>query len=440
MLCLGTRRFMSVALAAALYSVPAFAQTSNSRISGVIRDSVGTPREGATVRATNDATGITRSATTRADGSYTVSGLTPGVYTVSASLIGFRRAARTNLRLDQDATVDLVIAPLPLQAITVTATLREEQLSEVPFSVAAPTAADLRERGAQNIEEIAANVAGFSVQNLGPGQSQVAIRGASSGQIARDQPGVKEQAGVYLDESPISLSLFTPDLDLFDVARVEVLRGPQGTLFGSGSLAGTVRYITNQPELGLTSTFGEVGTSQVLSGGIGANVKLGANVPIGSRAAGRVALFYNQLGGYMDALQPTGRVEKNVNGGTRIGLRGALRFEPNAAFTITPRVVYQTVRMDGWNRIDAYNILANPYTTSRPPVTLGERELFTQIPEPFTDNYTLGDLNMRYDFGKVNLTSVTSYSYRDILVVRDAGALTSSITADPSDFRRTSTR
>jgi len=84
--------------------------------------------------------------------------------------------------------------------------------------------------------------------------------------------------------------------------------------------------------------------------------------------------------------------------------------------------------MDGWNRIDSYNILANPYTTTRPPVTLGERELFTQIPEPFTDDYTLGDLNVRYDFGGMNLTSITSYSYRDILVVRDAGALTSSIT------------
>ena len=64
-------------------------------------------------------------------------------------------------------------------------------------------------------------------------------------------------------------------------------------------------------------------------------------------------------------------------------------------FSITPRVVYQTVRMDGWNRIDAYNILANPYTTSRPAVTLGERQLFTQIHEPFTDDFTLGDLNLR---------------------------------------------
>jgi len=414
---------------AVLFAFPAYAQTPNGRISGVVRDSAGTTREGVTVRATNTATGVTRTATTRGDGTYSISDVPPGTYTVAASLIGFRRATQANVQVRGDTSVDLVLVALPLQAITVTATLREQELSDVPFSVAAPTASDLRERGASSIEEIAANVAGFSVQNLGPGQSQVAIRGASAGQIARDQPGVKEQAGVYLDDVPISLSLFTPDLDLFDVSRVEVLRGPQGTLFGSGSLAGTVRYISNQPELGLRSMFGELGANQILGGGgVGANVKLGANVPIGDQAAGRVALYYTQLGGYMDAVQPDLSVKKNVNNGTRTGLRAAVRYEPSAHFTVTPRVVYQTVRMDGWNRIDGYNILGNPYTTTRPAVTLGKRELFTQIPEPFTDNYTLGDLNMRYDFGSVNLTSITSYSYRDILVVRDAGALTSSIT------------
>ena len=113
------------------------------------------------------------------------------------------------------------------------------------FSVVAPTQQALRNRGAESLEDVAANVAGFSIQNLGPGQSQIAMRGVSAGQIVRDQPGVKEQVGVYLDESVISLSLFTPDLDLFDMSRIEVLRGPQGTLFGSGSLSGTVRYITN---------------------------------------------------------------------------------------------------------------------------------------------------------------------------------------------------
>jgi iron complex outermembrane receptor protein len=428
MLCLGCRCLTFVTLAA-LLTVPASAQTPAGRIMGVVRDSTGAPREAATVRATNTTTGVTRSAVSRADGAYAISGLGPGAYTVSASLIGYRRATRDDVQLQNgDASVDLTLAPLPLRAITVTATLREQELADVPFSVAAPTAADLRERGAQNIEEIAANVAGLSVQNLGPGQSQIAIRGASAGQIARDQPGVKEQAGVYLDDVPISLSLFTPDLDLFDVSRVEVLRGPQGTLFGSGSLAGTVRYITNQPELGVRSTFGDLASSQILGGGVGANVKLGANIPLGDKAAGRVALYYNQLGGYMDAVQPSLRVDHNVNSGTRVGLRAAVRHQPNATFSFTPRIVYQTVRMNGWNRIDAFNILANPYTTTRPAVTLGNRELFTQIPEPFTDNYTLGDLNMRYDFGEVNLTSITSYSYRDILVVRDAGALTSSIT------------
>jgi iron complex outermembrane receptor protein len=428
MLRLGFRCSTIVALIA-LVAAPASAQTPNGRISGVVRDSGGATREGVTVRATNSATGAARSATTRGDGAYTISDVPPGTYTVAASLIGFRRATRTNVAVQGDVNVDLVLLPLPLQAITVTATLREEELSDVPFSVAAPTARVLRERGAENIEAIAANVAGFSVQNLGPGQSQVAIRGASAGQIARDQPGVKEQAGVYLDDVPISLSLFTPDLDLFDISRVEVLRGPQGTLFGSGSLSGTVRYITNQPELGLRSTFGEVGSSQVLGGGgVGANVKLGANVPIGNEAAGRVALYYNQLAGYMDAVQPNLTLKKDVNSGTRTGLRATVRYAPNDRLTITPRIVYQTVRMNGWNRIDAYNILGNPYTTTRPAVTLGERELFTQIPEPFTDNYTLGDVNLQYNFGKVNLTSITAYSYRDIGVVRDAGALTSSIT------------
>src|SRR5204863_2967565 len=121
-------------------------------------------------------------------------------------------------------------------------------------------------------------------------------RGTSSGQTARDQPGVKEEVGVYLDEVPIGLSLFTPDIDLFDVSRVEVLRGPQGTLFGAGSLAGTVRYITNQPEPGVTSTFGEVGTSAT-DGHAGGAVKLGANLPIGDYAAFRVAGYHNQFSG-----------------------------------------------------------------------------------------------------------------------------------------------
>ena len=427
MVSLRSLRLSFLMLTLVLLATPVLAQ--NGRISGVVRDSGGAPREGVTVRATNTASGATRAALTDVEGRYALTDVPSGTYTVTAAQIGFRRATRADIKVDQaEVTVDLTLETLPLQAITVTATLREEELADVPFSVAAPTATLLRRRGADNIEGIAANVAGFSVQNLGPGQSQVAIRGASAGQIARDQPGVKEQAGVYLDDTPISLSLFTPDLDLFDVSRVEVLRGPQGTLFGSGSLAGTVRYITNQPELGVSSTFGEIGSSRVFDGGVGASIKLGSNISFGDKAGTRVALYHNQLAGYMDAVQPTGRLEKNVNSGTRTGVRVAVRWEPNAKLIVTPRLVYQTVRMDGWNRIDAFNILANPYTTTRRAVTLGERELFTQIPEPFTDDYILGDLNLKYELGRMSLSSITSYAYRDILVVRDAGALTASIT------------
>jgi iron complex outermembrane recepter protein len=417
-----------LAVAGAICIAPLPAQPQGARITGVVRDAQGNARDGVRVSAANTTTGTVRSTSTSNGGSYAISGLGPGLYTVAASLVGYRRATRPAVSVGvNDVAVNFDLELLPLQAVVVTATLREQELFDVPFSVAAPTASVLRERGAENIEAIAANVAGFTVQNLGPGQSQVAMRGTSSGQIARDQPGVKEQVGAYLDDTPISLSLFTPDLDLFDVSRVEVLRGPQGTLFGAGSLAGTVRYISNQPELGVTNAFGEVGTS-ASTGHAGGLVKLGANLPIGDKAAFRVAGYHNQFPGYMDGVQPGNRLETGDNDGRRSGVRAALRLDPASNFTIVPRIVYQDVKMNGWNRIDTFNILANPYTTSRPKVTLGGRRNFTQIPEPFTDKFTFGDLNAKYDFGSANLTSVTSFAYRDILVVRDAGALTSSIT------------
>jgi len=424
------RRFLSLAaLAAVLFALPVEAQVASGRITGVVRDTRGVALSGVTVTATNQATGASSNTTTADDGSYTFSGLAAGSYTVAASLPDLRGATRRGVQVTADAAVslDLALEPLLLDEITVTSMLREQELADVPFSVAAPTAQVLRSRGVNGIEGIAGIVAGFSVQNLGPGQSQVAMRGASAGQIARDQPGVKEQVGAYLDDSPISLSLFTPDLDLFDIARVELLRGPQGTLFGAGSLAGTVRYISNQPELGARRLFGEVGGNLIDGGGPGGTARFGFNVPMGDMAAARVAAYYSRTGGFMDAVQPDLSVDEDVNVGDRIGVRAAVRVEPSERFSITPRIVYQKVETDGWNRIDAFNILANPYTTTRPAVTLGERQLFTQIDEPFTDDFVLGDLNLRYDFGAVSLTSITSWTFRDILVVRDAGALTSSI-------------
>src|SRR3954449_1014996 len=184
--------------------------------------------------------------------------------------------------------------PKVTEEMVVTARKREETVQDVPISVAAPTESELRDRGAETIEDVAANVADFTVQNLGPGQTQIAMRGVSAGQIVRDQPGVKEQVGVYLDESVVSLSLFTPDIDLFDMSRIEVLRGPQGTLFGSGSESGTVRYITNQPELGASDTTAELTGESVGNGGKGGSLKFATNVPMGTTGATRIVGYYTR--------------------------------------------------------------------------------------------------------------------------------------------------
>ena len=96
----------------------------------------------------------------------------------------------------------------------------------------------------------------------------------------------------------------------------------------------------------------------------------------------RVAAYYTSYGGYIDAVQPDLSTKEDVNSGDRAGIRWSFRMEPSENLTITPRVVYQEVNMDGWNRVDLFNILGNPYTTTRPAVDLGEREQFTQIGEP----------------------------------------------------------
>ena len=321
------------------------------------------------------------------------------------------------------------------EEVVVTARKREETLQDVPFSISATTEQDMRNRGMSTIEDISRNVASFSVQNLGPGQSQVAIRGASAGQIVRDQPGVKEQVGVYLDESVISLSLFTPDIDLYDMNRVEVLRGPQGTLFGSGSLSGTVRYISNQPDETESSYGFQSGVTSIDGGDIGYNIKGYLNTPLGDNAASRLTFYYEDIPGWIDSHQPDGSVNEDYNSGSRFGGRFALKLNTSDNLTVTPRLIFQNVEMDGWNRRDTFNILGNPFTTTRPQVNIGENENYTQFDEPFTDDFFLVDLNINYELENgLELTSITSYTDREILVVRDATALTASITGGSIGF------
>ena len=317
-----------------------------------------------------------------------------------------------------------------IEEVVVTATKRSARIQDVPFSVAAKTAEEMTRAGAGGIEDLARGFAGMTVQNLGPGQSQVAMRGLSAGQIVRDQPGVKEQVGIYLDDSVVSLSLFTPDFDLFDVNRVEVLRGPQGTLYGAGSVGGTVRYITNRPELGRQHGLVEGGFNSVADGEIGWRAKAMANVALSPSSALRLVGYTTDSGGYIDARSEHGGWHDDVNSSTRNGVRLSLLWDLTERVSVLPRLVHQRVKADGFNRQEVFNLFANPHTTTRTAVQLGEREQHLLLDERFDDETTLFDLTLTATFDGFDLTSVSSVLQRELLVSRDTSALAGSVTVD----------
>ena len=309
--------------------------------------------------------------------------------------------------------------------IIVTATKRATRVQEVPFSINAQTQRDIERAHAQSLEDISRNVAGLTVQNLGPGQSQVSVRGVSAGQIVRDQPGVKEQVGIYLDESVVSLSLFTPDFDLFDLNRVETLRGPQGTLFGSGSVGGTIRYITNQPRVDRVEGSVEAGINWLTGGGLGYDLKGAFNVPFAPTAALRAVAYTTHFGGFVDSIGPFRK--KNVNDGERYGTRMSILWQPAPQIKVTPRLVYQKASAGGFNREERYILYDNQFTSGPAGSDLGERKQYLKRREHFSDKTLLLDLTASYDFGGVELTSATSKLIRKVLVSRDASALTGSV-------------
>jgi len=353
---------------------------------------------------------------------------------IGTSVIAF--AAPASAQTGQEAAAQAAnpssAAAAPPQSeaeIIVTATKRASRVQDVPFSINAQTQADIQRAHAQTLEDISRNVAGLTVQNLGPGQSQVSVRGVSAGQIVRDQPGVKEQVGIYLDESIVSLSLFTPDFDLFDLNRVETLRGPQGTLFGAGSVGGTIRYITNQPRTDRVEGSAEAGVNFLSGGSMGADAKAAVNVPLSDTLAARAVVYDTHFGGFIDSVGPYKK--KNVNDGNRYGTRIALLWQPFPQVKITPRMVYQKVVAGGFNREEHYNFYDNQFTTGAAGTDLGERTQYLKKRERFRDDTLLLDLTASYDFGPVELTSVSSKLIRDILVSRDASALTGSVGISP---------
>jgi iron complex outermembrane receptor protein len=138
--------------------------------------------------------------------------------------------------------------------------------------------------------------------------------------------------------------------------------------------------------------------------------------------------YNTRFGGWIDALGPGGG--KDVNEGERAGGRLAFTFQPSADLTITPRLVHQKVTADGFNRQEVFNLYANRFTTTVPPVTLAEHQQYLLIGEKFEDKTTIADMTVKVGFRNFDLTSVTTHTDREILVSRDASALTGSVSVD----------
>jgi iron complex outermembrane recepter protein len=308
-----------------------------------------------------------------------------------------------------------------LEDIIVTAEKRSESLEKVPLSIVAYTSQSLAELGVQDFNTLAARIPGVTLNSAGPGRSSYSIRGVAS--VGGNAP----TTGLYVDETPILPSggdgaTASIDPDLFDLARVEVLRGPQGTLYGASSMGGTVRLITNQPNLAKTEGAVKVEGSDTQHGG--GNVRLDAmyNMPlIGDRVALRIVGTYKDFSGFVDRYigvwapnpgaqppypvspaQPSSIV-RNVNTEKLYSLRTMLKIAVNDAFTVTPSVWVQDLQMGGPPDYDVPSGQSGgPLIQARP----------FNLSEAYSDRFVLSNITMNYDLGWGSLLSTTSYMHR----------------------------
>ncbi len=288
-----------------------------------------------------------------------------------------------------------------LQDIVVTATRHEESLSKVPISITALNQESLDLRGVKDIQDVARFTPGLSVDNSGT--NNISIRGISSS-------GGAGTTGIYLDDTPIQIRAlaFNPDEALpksFDVDRVEVLRGPQGTLFGAGSEGGTVRYITTQPSLTKTSVYSRAELSNTAGGGPSYEAGVAAGTPIIEGVLGiRATVWYRRDGGWIDRIDPTtlSLAQKNANYDNTSLIRLAAIWAPNDKWSITPSFYYQDrYRNDVENYWPLYsNPSQDRYVSANP----------TQRNDP--DRFYIGALKVQGDLGFAQLISNTSYFHR----------------------------
>ena len=288
-----------------------------------------------------------------------------------------------------------------LQEVVVTATRREEQLSKVPISVTALTQSDMDQKGIKDFLDIARYTPGVSIDNSAT--NAISIRGISSSAGAGT-------TGIYIDETPIQMRSvgFNPDDALpktFDLERVEILRGPQGTLFGAGAEGGAVRYILTQPSVSSASSYLRSEVSYTEHGKPNYELGVARGQPIVDGVFGvRASVWYRWDGGWIDRVDPTTRdvVEQNINRSGTLLARLAATWQPAASFSVTPSILYQNLKKhDDSTYWPAYsNAGAGHFNTATPELI------------PNYDEYYLPALRMQWDLGRSQIVGDASYFHR----------------------------
>ncbi|SEH19145.1 Outer membrane receptor proteins, mostly Fe transport [Sphingopyxis sp. YR583] len=328
------------------------------------------------------------------------------------------------------ATLLLAIAALPVQVlaqtaditegdgagyrdeIIVTATKRSASIQDVPLSVAAIEGAAIENQGIDNVADIARLTPGVAVSTTGPGRTQIIVRGISS------TTGSQATTGFYLDEVPVSAVATNIEGSTFDLNRVEVLRGPQGTLYGSASMGGAIKYVSNQPDTDELEARGDLTLSSTKSGGTNYAANAVVNLPlIKDVAALRVVGFYKFEDGYIDryavdpnnylAIDPTVAPKKNVNSYDIWGFRAALAITPTDTLRITPSVYYQNQKVDG------------AFAFDDPPGSYDNMVQARMIPDRSQDEVQIYNLTAAQEIGDLELTSSSSYFIRDFKDTED---------------------
>jgi outer membrane receptor protein involved in Fe transport len=289
-------------------------------------------------------------------------------------------------------------APM-LDELIVTASKREERAHDVPSSVSAVSGESLATAGAMRLQDYAGRIPGLAVldDSLANGSNQLAIRGITTG------IGGNPTVGIYIDDAPYGASTTlggfnVPDLDPQDLERIEVLRGPQGTLYGAGALGGLLKYVTASPDTTRFSGRMEADGSTVDGGGSGYGLRGSVNIPLNARVAVRASAYDREDPGFVDNVL-TG--EQNLNSGRYYGGRLAIGWQINDAWKLRLSALYQKQR--GQGPIVDYD----PVTFQPVHGDLKQaRAVGTNVHEQQVGVYSL---EVEGDLGFARLTSSTSY-------------------------------